>query len=408
MKKDWKDFFNGFSLFRTSIIQENYIETIRKFTPKKGKILEIACGSGLSSVLMADLGYHVTATDIDQDLLDGMRSKFGSIQNLKIEKCDMLKADEIYSKEFNSIIHQGVLEHFEDDEIIEILKRQKNIADLIIFDVPNDKRKEKIQEYGNERFLSIEHWRSLIEKAGCTLIYIEGRRFEGAVEKSRQSLTHKERIEYGTSNTFVIKSNDLISKRLHYGCGTVYLEGFFNVDGRADFVASDERGKEKLKENTTTKENYYKHDFEKIVRSEKRTVVDMEATIDSLNSIFEGYFNEIVMYHIVEHIPQYEIDDFMGKLKKITSSDAVFNFAVPDNIGITRMYLNSFDSGDIEQKSKYHSWIFGKQRDRFCHHYTGYDKVSFKEFLDKHFHEVEFLDNQNDYPAIWVRCKNKK
>jgi len=408
MKKNWKEFFNGFSLYRTSLIQENYIETIIKFTPKKGKILELACGSGLSSVLMADLGYEVTATDTDDDLLEAIKSKFGSMKNLTIRKCDMMQADQIYSKEFNSIIHQGVLEHFDDDEIVEILKRQKNIADLVIFDVPNDKRKEKIQEFGNERFLSIYHWEILIKRAGCTLIYMDGRRFEGIVNKSRNSLSLQERIEYGTSTTFVVKSNNFISSKLHYGCGTVYLDGWFNVDARADFLSGDRAYRHILEENMTTPEKYYKNEFEKIIRSEKKTIVDMEATIDLLRSVFNSYFTEVIIYHALEHIPQYEIEDYFNGLKKITTKYAVFNFAVPDNIAIARLYIDAFDTDNSDEKTKYHSWIYGKQRDKFCHHFTGYDKKSFYELLSKHFDDIVFLENRNDYPALWVRCTNKK
>lgn len=408
MKKNWKGFFNSFSLYRTSLIQENYIETIIKFTPKKGKILELACGSGLSSVLMADLGYEVTATDTDDDLLEAIKSKFGSMKNLTIRKCDMMQADQIYSKEFNSIIHQGVLEHFDDDEIVEILKRQKNIADLVIFDVPNDKRKEKIQEFGNERFLSIDHWKSLIKRAGCTLIYMDGRRFEGVINQNKYSLSIQERIEYGTSTTFVIKSNAFISGKLHYGCGTVYLDGWFNVDARTDFLSGDKFGQYIMKENMTTPEKYYKNDFKKIIRSDRKTIVDMEATMDFLSSIFDSYFTEVIMYHVLEHIPQYRMDDFINNLKQISSKDAVFNFAVPDNVAIAKLYVNAFDAGNSDETITYHSWIYGKQRDEFCHHFTGYDKNSFYELLIRYFEYVEFLENGNDYPALWARCKNKK
>lgn len=402
MKKDWKDFFNGFSLFRTSLIQENYINTIKKFTPKDGKILEIASGSGLSSVLMADLGYEVTCTDIDDDLLKTIREKFHSIKNLKIENCNMFEADKQYSKEFNSIIHQGVLEHFEDEEIIEILNRQKNIADFIIFDVPNDKRVEKIQEYGNERFLSIEHWTNLIKAAGCSLIYIEGRRFEDFIEKTKHSLTHEERIKYGTSNTFVIKSNELISKKLHYGCGTVYLKDWFNIDAGIDFMAGDRLAKNYLEDNITTREEYYKYNFDSIVRNEKKIIADLEANSEVLSGIFNKYFSEVIMFHVLEHIPKYKIDEFIKQLKSITTEDAIFQFAVPDNLGISKLYI---DSKNEEERQKYHSWIFGKQRNQYCHHFTGYDIESFRNFLKNHFNEIEFCKNENNYPAIWVKCK---
>ena len=402
MEKNWKNFFDGFSLFKTSLIQENYINTVKKYTPQNGKILEIAAGSGLTSVLLADMGYKVTCTDIDEDLLESIKNKFSSIP-MKIESVDMFSAGSKYEiLQFDSIIHQGLLEHFEDEEIIEIIRQQKDLAHFLIFDIPNDKRIEKVQEYGNERFLSTEHWISLFEKAGCVIIDIEGRRFEGLLEKNKYALDKFERLKYGTSNTFVIKSKDRISKKLHYGCGTVYLQDWFNVDAQIDHFSHDSRVSEILELNRTTPDNYYKFDFSSIDRKDKKIIGDFQSNIFEISKIFPNYFEEVIIYHVIEHMPRYEVSNFFKNLIESTSANATFKFAVPDNVGLCKMYLEAESNDD---RIKYHDYIFGKQRDKYSHHFVGYDKDSFKDVLSKYFTSVEFISNKNDYPALWVECK---
>ena len=63
---------------------------------------------------------------------------------------------ELYT-EYNIIHSHGVLEHFEDHEIHEILHYQKAISPLLIHYVPSDKYTYK--SFGDERLLSKEYWK---------------------------------------------------------------------------------------------------------------------------------------------------------------------------------------------------------------------------------------------------------
>ena len=67
---------------------------------------------------------------------------------------------------YEAIIHQGVLEHFKDKEIINILKIQGKSAQKIIFDVPNNQRKNLEDEGSYTRYESPEFWENIITKAG--------------------------------------------------------------------------------------------------------------------------------------------------------------------------------------------------------------------------------------------------
>lgn len=179
---NWQEFFAKipFTFYRTSLIQNKYINVIDKYTDKNADLLEIAGGSGYTTAVVADLvrtkNAKVTYSDIDKSLVDSVEINFDSIVNLDFKHADAFKLP-FEDMEFDLIFHQGFLEHFNDQEIIDTLKEQARVADTIVFDVPNSRRSKKIQEFGNERFLSHSKWKSLVEAAGLVIHYDTARRF---------------------------------------------------------------------------------------------------------------------------------------------------------------------------------------------------------------------------------------
>ncbi len=179
----WEEFFKNipFTYYRSSIIQNKYIETINRVANERlsNTIMEIASGSGYTSALVADLlsknDTKVIATDVNENIVEKFR-KFHTINNLSWNVEDSFNIL-LPDNSVDIIFHQGFLEHFEDDDIIKLLKEQARVANVIIFDVPNGRRNKKIQEFGNERFLSHKQWLSLVEKSGLKVIFHSGRRF---------------------------------------------------------------------------------------------------------------------------------------------------------------------------------------------------------------------------------------
>ncbi|MFL0798267.1 MAG: class I SAM-dependent methyltransferase [Cellvibrionaceae bacterium] len=180
--QDWDDFFEKipFTFFMTAQIQKKYIETIKKYTPENGKLLEIAGGSGYTSVVVQDVvrvkNAKVTYTDLEKSLTKRVEETFGKISGLSYQAEDASKlsfADDSY----DVVFHQGFLEHFDDEDIVEFLKEQARVAKVIVFDVPNGRRWDKTQEFGNERFLSHEEWMNIAKQAGLVVHEDTARRF---------------------------------------------------------------------------------------------------------------------------------------------------------------------------------------------------------------------------------------
>jgi len=192
--KDWEPFFKGWTLTKTVEIQRHYLNEILNHTSPDDQLLEIGAGSGFSSLALFYSGRkNVVVSDNNPIRLERMRTDFPC---LKVEQIDMFHINR-EDKSVDCIFHQGLMEHFTDEEIIASLREQGRVAKQVIFDVPNNKRWKKVQEFGDERFLPVGKWVRLIEKSGLQVSKITGRRLP--------FLQNNELIKrtFGTASIFV-------------------------------------------------------------------------------------------------------------------------------------------------------------------------------------------------------------
>jgi len=144
------------------------------------KLLEVGCGSGFLAGWLEDYGYQVYAVDNDSDVLLGAKQRLTKEQlGLPLFFHGDAFAIEDGMKKFapfDAAYSQGLLEHFSDGQIVELLKQQLALADTVIFSVPSENypRKEK----GDERLLAPSFWFDLcgyFEKmAVATIAYYGG------------------------------------------------------------------------------------------------------------------------------------------------------------------------------------------------------------------------------------------
>ncbi len=174
----WEDFVAGETLFTNAIRLNNFIRVIEKYVPVGAKILETGFGSGKTAVMMADMGYYVTAIDVIEVLVERVQSRYAALfddERLVIRQADMLHLP-WNSVTFELAYHQGVLEHFSDDDIVQALTEQARVAPMVIFDIPNHRYGER--PFGDERLLRPSHWRRLIRSAGLQVMAEYGRGFK--------------------------------------------------------------------------------------------------------------------------------------------------------------------------------------------------------------------------------------
>jgi SAM-dependent methyltransferase len=162
----WSQYLEGVTLFDNAIRLRHLIWTIAAELPAGSRLLEVGCGSGTTAVLLADMGFLVTAVDLDETLVARMAKRYSAWAEsgrLQVQAADMtaLPWDR---RSFDLAYHQGVLEHFPDEVIVRALREQRRVAGKLIFDVPNHRHRDK--PFGDERLLPAQHWRRLIGNAG--------------------------------------------------------------------------------------------------------------------------------------------------------------------------------------------------------------------------------------------------
>ena len=181
--------------------------------------------------------------------------------------------------------------------------------------------------------------------------------------------------------------------KLHIGCSDVYLKNYINIDANVDYFA-DEAPEDLLKMNTTTFKKYYKHDFGK---SSNRCIADIEATLDDL-PFDEHSVDEIILFHILEHLPQYEIKRSLEEVNRVLKVNGKLLIAVPDEKGNAELLAKAKTQKEEEWAIRL---IHGTQKNKWSHHYCGYTKKTLKKLLKEYgFGKFKNRKNINFYPVI--------
>lgn len=146
------------------------IKLINKYANNK-KVMEVGSGTGILSLKIATMGNEVIALDSDADMIDLSKKYFlPEFDNPNITYVNKDIREYKSKKRLDVIYSIGILEHYSDEEIIELLNKQLELADYVIFGIPTKYFDPKKKMYGNERYLNIRYWRKLIKKSKGMLI----------------------------------------------------------------------------------------------------------------------------------------------------------------------------------------------------------------------------------------------
>lgn len=133
------------------------------------RILEAGCGTAVLSASLAAEGRVAVAVDRDREMISLAARIAGRLAApVRFVHCDIVGFD--YSEGFDCIFSSGVLEHFEDERIVDLLRRKSESAATVVFTVPSDYFEPREAIYGDERFLPLAAWRDLIHAAGCRTV----------------------------------------------------------------------------------------------------------------------------------------------------------------------------------------------------------------------------------------------
>jgi len=154
---------SNWSNFYKDRIKNSYVNYVKyRYQPFIDILMSVNCftfreeGCGVSTIskILKEFGVKnidMFDFDFDQVVLSqlNLKSDIPHIGNI------LKKQDEV-----NCIFSHGVLEHFNDNDIVKILSRQKAESKCVIHYVPTNKYES--QSFGDERLLDIEYWKKLV------------------------------------------------------------------------------------------------------------------------------------------------------------------------------------------------------------------------------------------------------
>lgn len=187
----------GFRVLHTRRVLEKYqyFNTIFKHAKLGNKVAEFGIGAGSVLIELAKQGHDVTGVDNDKRLLSwipenaktmGVESE-GKGGKITLVEGDLEEDDLEFSEgEFDLIVSEGVLEHFEPAEIPGAVKKLLKYGKKVVLAVPIDSARSTLERkklgtvtlaedrgnrvYGNETYLPKEYWENAIVDAGGRII----------------------------------------------------------------------------------------------------------------------------------------------------------------------------------------------------------------------------------------------
>jgi len=110
--------------------------TISQALPRSGRILDVGCGAGIFTALVAQHGYDTIGIDQDPEIVTLAREMveyFRSRARIEHAFADDLSA---YHEAFGLVYSLGVVEHFDREVTVRLIREQARCARLVLVAVP--------------------------------------------------------------------------------------------------------------------------------------------------------------------------------------------------------------------------------------------------------------------------------
>ena len=193
--------------------------------------------------------------------------------------------------------------------------------------------------------------------------------------------------------------------RLHVGCGTVYLDGYVNLDVEVpgySFLAADRP--DLLARNRTTPDRYYKQEESQATleggpKSPQFCVVDRYARVDALPYPADSV-DEIRSVQVLEHMGMKEAPRVLAHWREVLKPGGVVHVDVPDFEETARQLLAQPDE---PSKDWYYRLVFGSQKNAFAFHKNGFSPKRLEWLLrEAGFREIRLLPNTIHFYPVTI------
>ena len=177
---EWNEFINlgreSFAILATRRIAAHprFFEELVKDCPKT--FLEVGCGTGAMSYGLSRIcDAKGVSVDNDKKIVEALNQKLKGYTQLKIIEGDAFKLPKNWNKKFDLVFHQGLLEHFSNEDIVKIVAENLRVGKRVIFSVPSYYYPKK--DFGNERLMKLETWKDILSDFNTTGFYYGDRSY---------------------------------------------------------------------------------------------------------------------------------------------------------------------------------------------------------------------------------------
>jgi predicted SAM-dependent methyltransferase len=192
--------------------------------------------------------------------------------------------------------------------------------------------------------------------------------------------------------------------KIHVGCGTVYLDGWINVDVRSSktFLAVDRP--DLVAKYKTTDANYYARHQDKTMDKLRKGPLDQELVCDEYGTFFDlpgstWTADEILARHVFEHMSLSEAHRALDECDKKLITGGILRLDVPDHEETLRKYKETGDDFYVRH-------LLGPRKNDFGYHCMSYTRELLKKTVESHGFVYDGEEpNIHFYPAFCLRFK---
>ena len=178
MTERWHDYFAEHGIYgrrwlETAVNHWGFHEIlygmIRRYCPPPARILDVGCGPGFSALYLQSAGYDVTGVDSEQKLVQAARTLANRLEiPAKFEDADAFDLSTINAR-FDLAYSCGVLEHFDRDVTIGLLREQAVYAEMVLIQIPTGYT-AYTAPITDERIYSLRELKNIVRAAGLGVV----------------------------------------------------------------------------------------------------------------------------------------------------------------------------------------------------------------------------------------------
>ena len=183
--KTWSDYYSRLDIgdfLRRFPFPSQTSSLVARYAQRGDRILEAGMGTAVDSIYLSHYEYQIFGIDKELQIVKNARELNESLKGkAKFIQMDTFKLG-FKDNSFDLIFHEGTIEHYNNKEIIEMLKEQLRVAKIVILGVPTSRYPRSAPgtypggSFGDENFLTFRQLKEvlvdfkIIEINGCGVV----------------------------------------------------------------------------------------------------------------------------------------------------------------------------------------------------------------------------------------------